>query len=68
MNLFLHEMKQYWKYLMFWGFGIIAMVAGGMGKFTALYDTNDTSITDVFNQMPKAFLAMFGMEIGRAHV
>ena len=61
MNLFLHEMKQYWKYLMFWGFGIIAMVAGGMGKFTALYDTNDTSITDVFNQMPKAFLAMFGM-------
>jgi len=61
MNLFLHEMKQYWKYLMFWGLGIIAMVAGGMGKFTALYDANDTSITDVFNQMPKAFLAMFGM-------
>lgn len=61
MNLFLHEMKQYWKYLLFWGLGIVAMVAGGMGKFTALYDSSDTSITDVFNQLPKAFLAMFGM-------
>lgn len=61
MNLFLHEMKQYWKYLLFWGIGIVAMVGGGMGKFTALYDTGDTSITDVFNQLPKAFLAMFGM-------
>lgn len=61
MNLFLHEMKQYWKTMVFWGLGIVAMVAGGMGKFTALYETNDTSITDVFNQLPKAFLAMFGM-------
>ncbi|MDP3442803.1 MAG: ABC transporter permease subunit [Ignavibacteria bacterium] len=61
MNLFLHEMKQYWKYLLFWSIGIVAMVGGGMGKFTALYDTSDTSITDVFNQLPKAFLAMFGM-------
>ena len=61
MNLFLHEMKQYWKYLLFWSIGIVAMVGGGMGKFTALYDSSDTSITDVFNQLPKAFLAMFGM-------
>jgi len=61
MNLFLHEMKQYWKYLLFWGLGIVAMVGGGMGKFTALYDAGDTSITDVFNQLPKAFLALFGM-------
>lgn len=61
MNLFLHEMKQYWKYLLFWSLGMLAMIGGGMGKFTALYDANDTSITDVFNQMPKAFLALFGM-------
>jgi ABC-2 type transport system permease protein len=61
MNLFLHEMKQYWKYLLFWGIGIVAMVGGGMGKFTALYDQGGESITDVFSQLPKAFLAMFGM-------
>ena len=61
MNLFLHEMKQNRKYLLFWSIGIVAMVGGGMGKFTALYDSSDTSITDVFNQLPKAFLAMFGM-------
>lgn len=61
MNLFLHEMKQYWKYLLFWGIGIVSMVGGGMGKFTALYDESGTSITDVFDKLPKAFLAMFGM-------
>lgn len=61
MNLFLHEMKQYWKVLLFWSIGILAMIGGGMGKFTALYESNDTSITAIFDQLPKAFLAMFGM-------
>ncbi len=61
MNLFLHEMKQYWKVLLFWSIGILAMIGGGMGKFTALYDSNNASITEIFDQLPKAFLAMFGM-------
>jgi hypothetical protein len=33
MNLFLHELKQYWKVLLFWSIGILAMIGGGMGKF-----------------------------------
>ena len=61
MNLFLHELKQYWKVLFFWSIGILAMVGGGMGKFTAIYDASDTSLTDMLDQLPKAFLAMFGM-------
>ena len=61
MNLFLHEMKMYWKSLLFWSIGIVAMVGGGMGKFTALYGATDSSITGVLDKLPKAFLAMFGM-------
>jgi ABC-2 type transport system permease protein len=61
MNLFLHEIKMYWKFLFFWSIGIVAMIGGGMGKFTALYGSNDGTITDVLSKLPKAFLAMFGM-------
>ena len=61
MNLFLHEMKMYWKFLLFWSIGIVAMVAGGMGKFTALYGTNDPVFIDMMAKFPKAFIAMFGM-------
>ncbi len=61
MNLFLHEMKMYWKFLAFWSLGIVAMIAGGMGKFSALYGANDPSLTNLMAQLPKAFIAMFGM-------
>ena len=61
MKLFMHEIKMYWKSLLFWSIGIVAMIGGGMGKFTALYGTNDPTITDVLDKLPKAFLAMFGM-------
>ncbi|TFG82352.1 MAG: hypothetical protein E4G74_02810 [Erysipelotrichales bacterium] len=61
MNLFLHEMKAYWKFLLFWSIGIVAMIGGGMGKFTAIYGSSDASFTDLFSKLPKAFIAMFGM-------
>lgn len=61
MNLFLHEMKSYWKFLLFWSIGIVAMIGGGMGKFTAIYGSPDSGIGDMISKFPKAFLAMFGM-------
>jgi ABC-2 type transport system permease protein len=61
MNLFLHEMKSYWKFLMFWSIGIVAMIGGGMGKFTALYGTTDPNFIAMWSKLPKAFIAMFGM-------
>ena len=61
MNLFWHEMKAYWKFMLFWSIGIVAMVGGGMGKFTALYNTSDPSIANMMAGLPKAFIAMFGM-------
>jgi ABC-2 type transport system permease protein len=61
MNLFRHEMKAYWKFLLFWSIGIVAMVGGGMGKFTALFNTSDSSIANMMAGLPKAFIAMFGM-------
>jgi ABC-2 type transport system permease protein len=61
MNLFFHELKMYWKYLLFWSIGILAMVGGGIGKFTGMYATGGQDITDLMDKLPKAFLAMFGM-------
>jgi len=61
MNLFLHEMKSYWKFLLFWSIGIVAMIGGGMGKFTAIYGAPDSGIGEMMAKLPKAFLAMFGM-------
>lgn len=61
MNLFLHEMKSYWKFLLFWSIGIVAMIGGGMGKFTAIYGSAGSGIGTMLAQLPKAFLAMFGM-------
>jgi ABC-2 type transport system permease protein len=61
MNLFLHEMKSYWKFLLFWSIGIVAMMGGGMGKFTAIYGSAGSGIGEMMAKLPKAFLAMFGM-------
>ena len=61
MNLFLHEMKSYWKFLLFWSIGIVAMIGGGMGKFTAIYGASNSGMAQLLTQLPKAFLAMFGM-------
>jgi ABC-2 type transport system permease protein len=61
MNLFLHEMKAYWKFMLFWSIGIVAMIGGGVGKFTAIYGATNSGIGEMMAKLPKAFLAMFGM-------
>ena len=35
MNLYMREMKSYWKAMTFWSLGIIFMVGAGIGKYSA---------------------------------
>lgn len=60
MNIFIVEMKAHRKGLIIWAFGILFMVAAGMGKYVALSST-DQSMTDLFAQMPKSMKAIMGI-------
>ena len=60
MNLFMVEMKAHRKNLIIWAFGIIFMVASGMGKYVALSGTGQ-SMNDIFEKMPKSMLTIFGI-------
>lgn len=61
MNLSLHEIKSYWKNLLFWSIGMFAMIGGGMIEFTGYYKAESSAINDFMNKLPKALLALFGM-------
>ena len=60
MNVFIVEMKAHRKGLIIWAFGIIFMVAAGMGKYVAL-SSSGQSMNDLFAQMPKSMQAIFGI-------
>lgn len=60
MNIFIVEMKAHRKGLIIWAFGIILMVAGGMGKYVALASTGE-SIKDLMAEMPKSMQAIMGI-------
>src|SRR5690554_6640737 len=60
LNIYLREMKANFKVLLFWLLGISFTIAGGMGKYAA-FDTADESVYQLFESMPKAIWAMFGM-------
>jgi len=61
MNLYLHELRSYLKTMLFWILGIVFMVGAGIGKYEAFSSGGTTDITALFNSLPKAFLAIFGM-------
>jgi ABC-2 type transport system permease protein len=61
MNLFLHEMKMYWKSLLYWSIGIVVMVGSGMAEFTGYYNADSQAMAQFMSKFPKAFLALFGM-------
>jgi len=61
MNLFKHELRAYWKNLLFWSIGMFAMIGGGMIEFTGYYNAESTAMTEFMKRLPKALLAMFGM-------
>ncbi|MBU3110588.1 ABC transporter permease subunit [Clostridium lacusfryxellense] len=60
MNIFIVEMRAHRKGLIIWVFGIIFMVAAGMGKYVAL-SSSGQSMNEVFEQMPKSMQIIFGI-------
>jgi ABC-2 type transport system permease protein len=60
MNIFIVEMKAHRKGLVIWAFGILFMVAAGMGKYVALSSAGQ-SMTELFAQMPKSMKAIMGL-------
>lgn len=60
MNIYLRELKANFKSFLFWCIGIIAIIAGGMGKYAGV-SSSAQSITSIIGKIPKAFLAIFGM-------
>ena len=60
MNIFIVEMKAHRKGLIIWAFGILFMVAAGMGKYVAL-SSSGQSMNDLFAQMPKSMQAIMGI-------
>jgi len=61
MNLYLRELKSYWKAMTFWSLGIIFMVGAGIGKYSAFSTSGTTNLNELFDSMPKAFFAIFGL-------
>ncbi|TFG81396.1 MAG: hypothetical protein E4G74_04220 [Erysipelotrichales bacterium] len=61
MNLFLHEIKMYWRSLLYWSLGMIAMIGGGMIEFSGYYNSDSQVIAQFMDKFPKAFMALFGM-------
>lgn len=60
MNVFIVEMRAHRKGLIIWAFGILFMVAAGMGKYVAL-SSSGQSMNEVFSKMPKSMQTIFGI-------
>lgn len=60
MNIFIIEMKAHRKGLIIWAFGILFMVASGMGKYAGL-STTGQSMNELLSQMPKSMQAIMGV-------
>jgi len=60
MNIFIVEMKAHRKGLIIWAFGILFMVAAGMGKYVAL-SSSGQSMNELFVQLPKSMKIIFGI-------
>lgn len=61
MNLYLRELKSYWKAMTFWSLGIIFMVGAGIGKYSAFTSSGSMNLNELFQSMPKALFAIFGL-------
>ena len=58
MNVFIVEMKAHRKSLIIWAFGIIFMVAAGMGKYVAL-SSSGQSMNDIICSNAKIYASNF---------
>jgi ABC-2 type transport system permease protein len=60
MNIVFRELKANFKSFLLWCIGIIAIVAGGMGKYAG-FSSSAQSISSIIDKTPRALLALFGM-------
>ncbi len=60
MNIFIVEMKAHRKSLIIWAFGILFMVAAGMGKYVGM-SSSGQSINELLYQMPNSMKAIMGV-------
>jgi ABC-2 type transport system permease protein len=60
MNVFSREIKANLKSLIFWSVGVLAVIAGGMGKYAG-FESSGQDVGAMFSQFPKELLAMFGI-------
>ena len=61
MNLFKRELRAHLKSIILWSLGILLMVAGGMGKYSAFSNAGQ-SVNDIFRQMPQSVQVIFGLQ------
>ena len=60
MNIFIRELKANRKSTIIWCFAVIAMVAGGMGKYAGLANS-PASLTEFMDALPKSILNLMGI-------
>ena len=61
MNIFIREMRAHRKALIIWAFGIVLMVASGMGKYEMYTANGGKNIKEIFSKLPKSLLTVLGM-------
>jgi len=61
MNIYLKELKDYRKSLLFWSLSIIAFMLAAMSKYQG-YQKSGTSINDLINSLPAGLSAVLGFK------
>lgn len=61
MNIFIREMRAHRKSLIIWAFGILFMVAAGMGKYEAYTANGGQNMKELLTQIPKSVQTILGM-------
>lgn len=63
LNIILRELRAHRKSLIIWCISSIFLVASGMGKFSAVYSSGNTSMMDMFETMPKSLKVLLGVGV-----
>jgi ABC-2 type transport system permease protein len=60
LNIYLKELGNYKKSVLFWFLGVVGLLASGMSKYQG-YAASEGSITEIMNSLPAGFSALFGV-------
>ncbi len=60
MNMYLHEVKSYWKSLLIWSISIILLVYIGSVEFNS-FATSGQDVSAMMDKLPQSIKAIFGM-------